>query len=1293
MDSNTLSSYIKDFETETKQIQYWFSTLNEIRSQTNVLKDSSESEIKLLDSLGKNIQNSVKSYSTDTLIYADEPSQLWILTSNFTAMLETIAKVFCEDITVLNEHITKYSSVITNDVNNLIKNITDSSGNLMKEIVECKRNGNNLQQKYTKLKSAFESSHLSKKKLEIDPNNLYNVTLRDKAEQKILSYLKEMKELMPLIENNGKEMEEKKMLLNKNMKESFELVIGCILKNNIKIRQALFLVSKEKTSYLKKLRLYLTDRNRKYREINFSLNDFIERKYAESKDILYESLDSIYIRCDDYGMSLNLACDNVLRYSNNFYNCMRSRKRILRVFAKLILDYSKGEESFTQSFSKINKLLQASIQSLSFIGSGSHKSWDIYKTMFDINNKLHGNFSKYLANNIYNLINGYIKDYKHEYNSFASNWNKYSKDINNVKSTLAKLHQNREKTLIQIKSLRSSVNADAESKITQLKNNENALKENIEESVKKLKHDVENSIDYLKKTVKTMREKEFHRILSFIENLENITLTFDKILDENIDLAHTQMEITANVDIYADIKEIYEKYFNTYKINENFLEKIIRKFLKNTNFNRELELFNSILSSPKISRKQIPLQIDLKQFNSGNTQTTNLKPMEYKQIKNEQIENEISAIQDRICSNGLQIPKIIDSSSDDESNIKLNYTLRPFEEKKQNNSNNRYFANAGDADSSDLIDQEEGEDSPIEDDKLQFVDTQNFKVIDSKKLNNFNVRENDLKDYYDKLDGKGKETEVKEAVQLYEDIFPIDSDEKVLENYNCAYSNRILLQGRLYITTKKIVFYSWFNNQTLFGTTKLIVPKEDIVKIEKKKHLKIFDNSISITTKKSKLFFTSFVSRDICYIRLLEIYEPGLALPPAQDDADKEDNFEGEHNDRECNKSTAFSKGMYYNKFLKRINFYKRLDEVHQKRLQLFESSGQYRLQNTFPKTYFDHEYFSNVPISMIYKSFFDNETTCDEFERNKSFWESLFEMRNDTNIIYELNSKECPKFYDDMEYMTSLFVNLDEETINEFLNDIEKWTTKSTVFNYKFIHPIKKKLVGPDRLKLKDEYNLFFISPKLLIIEIISYGSDFPYADCFIPIVQYRFNTEYKYSANENIFKFKTDITISFKIEFVKSCLFKSIIESEGFKESEENLRFNTYEKMKTVIDKQAEYFNEHFVKMNEEHLRKATGKLTLLMGKEVQDEVEDDVGEDEIDDNLAVSKMNFTIEGGGGIMAKFGLKVFVPVYVVSLIVLMILFGKIKFNIGLDKIINGLTLVFLGFLVYKLNYLKNLAR
>ncbi|CDW77825.1 gram domain-containing protein [Stylonychia lemnae] len=100
---------------------------------------------------------------------------------------------------------------------------------------------------------------------------------------------------------------------------------------------------------------------------------------------------------------------------------------------------------------------------------------------------------------------------------------------------------------------------------------------------------------------------------------------------------------------------------------------------------------------------------------------------------------------------------------------------------------------------------------------------------------------------------------------LFEKFSKLEQDEKFLESFACALNQKILLQGRLYLTTKRICFHSYFNDKTLFGKeTKIQIYYTNVLRINKKTNAMVFDNSISVTTKEDKeIFFTSFVYRDV----------------------------------------------------------------------------------------------------------------------------------------------------------------------------------------------------------------------------------------------------------------------------------------------------------------------------------------------------------------------------------------------------------------------------------------------
>ena len=99
-----------------------------------------------------------------------------------------------------------------------------------------------------------------------------------------------------------------------------------------------------------------------------------------------------------------------------------------------------------------------------------------------------------------------------------------------------------------------------------------------------------------------------------------------------------------------------------------------------------------------------------------------------------------------------------------------------------------------------------------------------------------------------------------------------------MDEFNCGYSGNIVVTGKIYITNKRLCFYSPFNDKNIFFQSTFIqIPKDQILKIQKKHNAKIFDNSIEITkTNLETLFFTSFVSRNQCYnLMVSNLLEPG----------------------------------------------------------------------------------------------------------------------------------------------------------------------------------------------------------------------------------------------------------------------------------------------------------------------------------------------------------------------------------------------------------------------------------
>lgn len=109
------------------------------------------------------------------------------------------------------------------------------------------------------------------------------------------------------------------------------------------------------------------------------------------------------------------------------------------------------------------------------------------------------------------------------------------------------------------------------------------------------------------------------------------------------------------------------------------------------------------------------------------------------------------------------------------------------------------------------------------------------------------------------------EKELKNLEFLLEKV-SFKENEKLIKSYSCALVEKIVLQGRIYITNERICFHSGFNSSNLFfGGTFIHFPKEDIKKVEKKMNAIFIDNSISFTTINGEVTFTSFFSRNEAY--------------------------------------------------------------------------------------------------------------------------------------------------------------------------------------------------------------------------------------------------------------------------------------------------------------------------------------------------------------------------------------------------------------------------------------------
>ncbi|XP_012475361.1 protein VASCULAR ASSOCIATED DEATH 1, chloroplastic isoform X2 [Gossypium raimondii] len=92
----------------------------------------------------------------------------------------------------------------------------------------------------------------------------------------------------------------------------------------------------------------------------------------------------------------------------------------------------------------------------------------------------------------------------------------------------------------------------------------------------------------------------------------------------------------------------------------------------------------------------------------------------------------------------------------------------------------------------------------------------------------------------------------------YRQLFRLPPEEFLVQDFNCAFQESILLQGHMYLFVHYICFYS-----NIFGfETKKVIAFNEITSVNRAKTAGIFPNAIEIFAGGRRYFFASFLSRD-----------------------------------------------------------------------------------------------------------------------------------------------------------------------------------------------------------------------------------------------------------------------------------------------------------------------------------------------------------------------------------------------------------------------------------------------
>ena len=969
------------------------------------------------------------------------------------------------------------------------------------------------------LKDCYEILHENIPKIS---NKLKNI--KEEILQKSLNIMKKEKN-----KNNDK------IEINKFISDSFESVFTGVFKGLIYLHQFFFLFFKAKNDSVTKIKEKGED-NINNKIINIVISDFTERKYSQSLGNNYEVIhfeknefDNLLKNDSENAITL---CDSYLSYTNIFLKCINIRKILISEFKKIIGGFIKFRpNNISEKILKIHDKIISTCKSFKIAGYSTIKVWNSFSDDWNNLYIFIGKLYQFIECVYSNELNE-NPDEKTEYlQNFEIEWKKYSKIILDYKNKYGKY--NNEEYRKKIKNNQNEWN--------NLRNKEREIKTFLDKSCS----------EFLLSNIPTIRGNEKKKAIE----IQNLCYRYEKMYKKHIEecIENTKLELltTTSVDIFSEVKEIFTKNSNIFQIKDfdNYLDDLRDKVISKIDF--EEDELSKIVKTKLIDYYQ-------KEENKNNTQNsfvessprsnnlTNLK--EQSVILNRQ--NTDSQLND-LESKEIYIPNIpVNKSQNDYVNKQAKLKILNFERTK---SIGKFIRNSLLSPFSNIIrnksisDQNGNNEKNIDNDNVinnneKNINNENVINNNEKNINNENVINNNEKNINNNINNDNVNDNINNNGNINDNINinitsnnnnTNNNDNKTEEIMNSEKQEKEILLESTKIKQKNINKNSQFTfGNNLSGSNNNLNENKSINSFIQ------INNTINIKEDDS--------SANIFYYNI-----PSMK-----------------------NKLLNRSKKIYDD--LKEINFFERLDKISKERMLKFEK--EFKKDNLY---FLSIEEFDNIfinqkdirsksPLTLIFHYIFNPNTTINEYPHGKSFFESIFLARGDYNLDTIFDKRELekvPKYFNDFDYVNNLFIKCNKNELDNFLNKIDNW--KSTFsFQLNFVHPIKKLMIGPDKITIRDVAKVYFISPNDLIVDYHTYGSDFPFADTFVSISQYRFHCNIKFNKAKGRFVFKTSAIVYNKVALLSKSYLESVLKNEADKNNKIEIQNHTWEPFRIVVE-----------------------------------------------------------------------------------------------------------------------------
>ena len=482
IDLNYLNDFPKSLIKESSIFKYLLNIYNELKSESLYIKSIVEIENKSIESITKSTLINIKNFTNDSVsIINEDITNSFKIIQTFIQGLESFFNEVNNNSNNTIIHFNKAFNDLSDDINEILKGNNDNIALTLKDLNKAREKFKSACLKAEKLYKELEANCISKKKLENDAQNSYNLSMKDKIEDKILNILNDFEDNKAAINLAYDDCGRLEGALNELIKTNFVNVVKFLNGALFKLTTSFENLTAEKAKMYEKIKDEILISNyEQIDKIEFCLDNQETRlidtrfinKTMDSSGLNYPTtnfgfiinllnqndstfLDDNFNKNNFYNSTLT---DNLLSYINSLLQTIANRKKQLQIFVKLLNDIIRNYETYNSLANKLIKNL--SQPKLITLANCSYliQLGEFLRSLFELIIKKFEDYSKLIFNNLITPIEySVLKDINTDELFFSQILTKIQKEYNNFKTNINKINQSKEKVIQNILKIKENI--------------------------------------------------------------------------------------------------------------------------------------------------------------------------------------------------------------------------------------------------------------------------------------------------------------------------------------------------------------------------------------------------------------------------------------------------------------------------------------------------------------------------------------------------------------------------------------------------------------------------------------------------------------------------------------------------------------------------------------------------------------------------------------------------------------------------------------------------------------------